>query len=130
MRGVSFDGMGHCLTEDVLKEVAAERARQFAKHGGNYDTALGMGPETRWLLPYSSDDAQTVEAKLRFDYEDYEAEAPVTWLHLIREEVAELFSERDLARARAEALQVAALCVSLVEKIDAGYVQPVVVLDD
>ena len=40
-------------------------------------------------------------------------------MHLVREEVAEAFAESDPARLREELIQVAALAVSWVEKIDA-----------
>ena len=111
-----------CQTELVLEEVLEERARQFAKYGSNGDIVSGAGSATRWLGPFTYDSATQIEQALRADYEDYEDElgAP-TWVHLIREEVAEAFAEGDWQLRRAELLQVAALCVSWVEKMDAGY---------
>ena len=117
--GATHDGRHrHCRTVRVLAEVGEERARQYARYGTNESTEYGMGPETRWLLPYTTESAWEIETDLRADYEGYEDEAPVTWVHLIREEVAELFAEGDRDAARAEALQVAALCVSMVENMD------------
>lgn len=103
----------------VLRMVAAERQRQEARYGdANKSTQSGTGPETRWLLPYTRDGAADIQADLRSDYEDYEAEAPVTWAHLVREEVAEAFElpEGD-PRLVDELVQVAALCVSWVERL-------------
>lgn len=110
---------GRCASYTVMQEVIAERARQFARYGTNDDLPDGTGPETRWLGPYSGDSAEVVEQRLRDDYEDFEeAVGKPTWLHLIREEVAESFKESDPARLREELIQVAALCVSWVETLD------------
>lgn len=109
-----------CQTEDVLVEVAHERARQFAQYGANEDIPLGMGPSVRWLAPYTPHDARTVERVLRQDYEERERQhGTPSWMTLIREEVAEAFSEGDPVKLRAELLQVAALAVSAIEKMDA-----------
>lgn len=109
-----------CQTEDVLVEVAEERARQFERYGTNDDLELGMGPGAQWLGEYSLDAADEIERSMRRDYEYHEAaHGKPTWMHLIREEVAEAFAEGDPAKLRAELLQVAALAVSAVEKLDA-----------
>lgn len=102
----------------VLEEVFAERLRQYEQYGHNADLEDGTGPETRWLLPFTSDGADTIERELRADYEHYEEEAGrPTWVHLVREELAEVFTEDDPAKMEDELIQVAALCVSWVEKI-------------
>ncbi len=107
------------FTRRVLADVALERARQTARYGLNTDTEDGTGPETRWLLPYTSGSAVEIETALRDDYEDFEAEAGApTWVHLVREELAEAFAETDQDRLRTELVQVAALCVSWAENID------------
>lgn len=101
---------------DVLRLVAEERVRQVARYGSNDDLEHGFGPNTRWLLPYTTASATDVEAALRQDYEDFEAETgKPTWVHLIREELAEAFMEDDVLKREAEAIQVAALLVSFVE---------------
>jgi hypothetical protein len=101
---------------DVLTEVMAERRRQVAQYGHNDDLETGMGPDVCWLLPYTTDSATEMEARLRDDYLDYEEDtgAP-TWLHLLREEFAEAAMEPDPVLREAEWLQVAALCVSYVQ---------------
>ena len=110
---------GRCATYTVALDVIAERARQFSRYGSNDDLPDGSGPETRWLGPYSADSAEVVERTLRNDYEEFEEEVgKPTWVHLIREEVAEAFAESDPERLREELIQVAALCVSWVETLD------------
>ena len=106
-------------TEHVLSLVADERLRQEARYGpANELLRDGSGPETRWLGPYTGDSASAIQRRLRADYEDWEDEvgAP-TWVHLIREEIAEAFEEDDPALLAEELVQVAALCVSWVERL-------------
>ena len=107
-----------CMTDAVLSLVREERARQFARYGTNDDLPDGSGPLTRWLLPYTAEGAQTIEGDLREDYEEYEEEAGApTWVHLLREEMAEAFAEGDPQRLEEELIQVAALAVSWVESL-------------
>lgn len=112
--GIDYDAD----TTAVLQAVRAERTRQVARYGRNTALEDGSGPATRWLLPYTSHSAADVEQELRADYEDYEEDtgAP-TWVHLVREEVAEAFAESDPQRLEEELVQVAALCVSWVETL-------------
>jgi len=106
-------------TRAVLDLVFAEREAQEARYGEtNKNLVSGTGPETRWLLPYTSDSAREIQLTLREDYEDWEDEAGLpTWAHLVREEVAEAFQEADPKRLKEELIQVAALCVSWVERL-------------
>ena len=120
MSGRQYTPSDYLRTMAVLQEVIRERQRQTMKYGDNSDLEDGSGPGTCWLLPFTNACASTIEDKLRADYIDYEEDAgKPTWVHLIREEVAEAFQERDPKRLAAELIQVAALCVSWVEKIDA-----------
>ena len=117
--GRYFAPTRRCQTMTVLAEVQAERARQFAEYGTNEDLADGTGEHIRWALPVSDKRAGVIEEHFRWDYETYEkTQGTVTWMHLVREELAEAFAETDPAKLRAEVLQVAALCVSWVEKLD------------
>lgn len=107
---------------EVLDLVREERIRQVAEYGMNDAQFDGTGPNARWLLPFTSESAAVIEHTLRQDYEEFKADhgAPdglPTWLHLVREEVAEAFCEEDPARLAAELVQVAALCVSWVEQL-------------
>lgn len=106
-------------TIEVLERVFQERTRQVSTYGHNTDLEDGTGPETRWALPASSNSARDLEQMFRQDYEDYEEETgKPTWVHLVREEIAEAFQETDPALLAAELTQVAALCVSWVEKLE------------
>lgn len=105
-----------CQTVNVLSDVRAERARQFARYGTNEDFLDGTGADVKWFGDVT---AVQAEQTLRTNYEAYEAEhGVVTFRHLVAEEVAEAFQESNPARLRAELLQVAALAVSWIEKID------------
>lgn len=102
----------------VLEQVFAERCRQVATYGHNEDLVNGTGPDTRWAQPASDMSATELQLILRKDYEEFEDETGnPTWVHLVREEVAEAFQETDPEALGAELLQVAALCVSWVEKL-------------
>lgn len=108
-------------TRAVLGLVLKERATQEARYGeANLSIENGTGPRVRWIGPYTNDGADTIQRTLRMDYEDYEdaAGAP-TWVHLVREEIAEAFLETDPERLAEELVQVAALCVSWVERLGA-----------
>lgn len=109
-------------TSEVLMMVFEERVRQEVQYGeANLKTQSGTGPGTRWLLPYTFDSAAQIQQQLRYDYEDFEAEGnPVTWAHLVREELAEAFElEEGDPELVTELVQVAALCVSWVERLTA-----------
>lgn len=112
-------------TRAVLELVFAERQSQEVRYGvGNLTIESGSGPDTAWLLPYSSSSAFDIQQTLRTDYEDFEDETgTVTWLHLVREEIAEAFQESDPTRLAEELIQVAALCVSWVERLDTQLVR-------
>jgi hypothetical protein len=107
--------------ERLLNLVREERKRQIALYGSNDDLMLGFGSSVSaypWLLPYSDTDADKIETAFRVDYGRYAAEhGKPTWMHLIREEVSELFASTHVDEAITEALQVAALCVSLAEHL-------------
>lgn len=110
------------LRERVLHLIREERTRQISAYGSNRDLALGFGGNVStypWLLPFSDFDGQEIESGFREDYEIYKSmhDGKPTWMHLVREEVAELFKSTDRDNAIEEAVQVAALCVSLVEHL-------------
>ena len=113
-------------TKRVLAQVMDERRRQETRYGHVNDDLLdGTGPDTRWLLPYTTQSAEAIQLVLRADYEEYQEETGLpTWVHLVREEVAEAFQETDPVKLQEELLQVAALCVSWVERIQARRLAP------
>lgn len=107
--------------ERLLHMIREERGRQIDQYGANDDLELGFGGSVSahpWLLPYSDANADKIEAAFRADYGQYEsANGNPTWMHLIREEVSELFASTAVDEAVSEAIQVAALCVSLAEHL-------------
>lgn len=106
--------------EEVLHLIREERARQIERYGSNEDLAPGFGGTVAypWLSPFSQADAGEVQRQFRQDYELYvHVQGKPTWMHLIREEVAELLETRTREDTITEAVQVAALCVSLVERL-------------
>ena len=106
-------------TPGVLQEILAERGRQVVRYGDNSDLEDGTGPRVQWAFPLLYARADRIEMAFRVGYERYEERnGKPTWMHLVREEVAEAFKESDPVRLREELLQVAALCVSWVEKLD------------
>ena len=110
--------------EEVLHLIREERTRQLQSFGPNEDLPLGFGrsvPSYPWLAPFSQAAADEVQRRFRHDYDYYvRSQGKPTWMHLIREEVAELFETHHREDAIAEAVQVAALCVSLAEKLLEG----------
>lgn len=105
-------------TLKVLEDVFEHRGVQRAQYGSNDELFDGTGPEVHWLpWPYDPP-ASELEVLIRGDYEAFvdETGAP-TWLHLVREEIAEAFQESDPTRLEEELIQVAALCVSWVEQL-------------
>lgn len=105
----------------VLGEVFEERVLQEKRYGDVNDMLEdGTGEWVEWLKPYSHNHAQEIEGFFRDDYEAYQMQhGKPTWMHLVREEVAEAFQESDPERLAEELIQVAALCVSWVERIRA-----------
>lgn len=103
----------------VLGLVNQERDRQVARYGRNDTLAYGFGSTVsayHWLKPYSDEEPEQICEAFRQDYEKHvQSHGAPSWMHLIREEVAELFETQDTKSAIEEAVQVAALCVSLVE---------------
>ena len=112
---------GTLLRDQVLAFVREERANQIKQHGYNHDQKLGFGGSVSsypWLEPYTRASSSEIQEKFRAEYESYSNRVGrPSWMHLIREEVAELFDTDNIEDAVAEAIQVAALCVSLVEHL-------------
>lgn len=107
-------------TIGVLEDVFNERGRQRALHGPNDDIPFGNGPETRWLLPFTSLPASKIQGDLRAEYEDFEEEnGRPTFVHILREEVAEAFEAGTLEDFERELVEVAAVAVNIVEHIRA-----------
>lgn len=105
-------------TWEVLADVYDERVRQVARYGTNEDLEDGTGPEVMWAFPLTDSCAKEIESDFRWEYEQHEqTTGKPTWMHLVREEIAEAFLETDPTRLYQELIQVAALAVSWSEKI-------------
>ena len=106
-------------TRTVLELVYNERVAQEARYGHVNDKLLnGTGPLEQWLRPYTDDTADAIEFEFRKDYERFEERMGLpTWARLVREELAEALKESDPERLAEELVQVAALCVSWVERL-------------
>lgn len=101
------------IREQVLSLIRAERDRQLDMYGDNADLPLGLD---EWLMPYTDESPAEIEDSFRGHYEYVEKkDGHVSWGLLIREEVAEMFAAISTEDLLEEAIQVAALCVSLVE---------------
>jgi len=88
-------------TAAVLDELLAERQRQTAKHGDQSHLPNGTGPELILCdLPFMGGNGS------------------ITFEMILLEEVFEAIAESDLAKLRAELIQVAAVAVQFVEAID------------
>ena len=110
---------GECATLDVLVDVGMERARQYKLHGANLKNHSGTGPDVPWAEPlFSAMGATTLEFYLREAYNAKQGRGEiVTWLDILLEEFSEAAMERDPKRLDEELIQVAAVCVSWVEKL-------------
>ncbi len=96
-------------TLNVLNEVCAERDRQDAKWGEqNHPDGTGIIP----FITRCEADIAREECEAAF------AEGRGTYKHILVEEVYEAFAESDKAKLRTELIQVAAVAVAWVEKLD------------
>ena len=101
-------------TEDplwvVLLEVYAECKRQEARYGTTNRTLPdGTGLYVKWMTPFTDLPAHMAETAFRRDYEAVDDAGQLTWMHLVREEIAESFKESEVGRLTSELVQVAAL---------------------
>lgn len=103
-------------TIQALEIVFEERCRQMELHGAAMRTLPdGTGPEVNWI-PGVAADALTIQEMFRHEYDRASKDGELTRMHLVREELAELFELRgDDPDFIAEASQVAALLVQLIE---------------
>ncbi len=106
---------------DVLKLVARERLDQVHQYGHNEELPDGTGPRVAWLnhtdVNLDLRSAHEIQRAFRANYEQNDEAGRLSWMLLVREEVAEAFQEDNPERLEAELIQVAALCVSWVETL-------------
>ena len=94
--------------DKIIAEIKQERLNQDAKFPGQ-QWPLGGGGH------YSD-----ICTEARRSCERHAKYGNLTWLDIISEEVFEAFAEVDVARAREEYIQVAALALAIIEAIDEG----------
>ena len=100
---------------NVLQEVAQERGRQYAQWGQQDIPLLCPGVEN---LDDERHGYEHMAEDMRY-HNDYRFRAGIlSWDAVLREEVYEAFAESDIAKARTELIQVAAVAVAAVESID------------
>jgi hypothetical protein len=98
---------------DVLDDIAAERARQDAKWGEqNHRDGTGAAYS---LAEVSELDVRFARTRCDRAFE----RGAGSWEHILYEEFCEAIAEDDPARLRAELVQVAAVAVHWIESIDA-----------
>lgn len=97
-------------TEDVLRELAAERSKQDSKWGPPRHYDMPEEPLKRLVR----DLARSAEGVARACF-SFRTPA---WAAILLEEVGEALSESDPAKRRAELVQVAAVAVAWIEDID------------
>ena len=121
MSGATYDVT---KTLEVFNLLLERREKQVEMYGLNENLADGTGPNVRWLEspdPFlASRGAKAIERALRQDYEANSSRnggPGTTWMHLVREEVAEAFTESEPEALINELVDVAALCVSWIERL-------------
>lgn len=99
----------------VLQEVYAERAKQDAKWG-EQNHPLGTGEPVSEEFMFADQEAAFQKQEV-----DRLAKAhQLTFWDILFEEVLEVNAETDPAKVRAELVQVAAVAVAMIERIDRG----------
>jgi hypothetical protein len=110
----------------ILAELAAERARQTAKHGDQSHLANGTSPHTMFRdMPVVQRGARAdhiadwAKARCKAASQNEGGDGSITFEHILTEEWAEAIAESDPRALRAELVQVAAVAVQWIEAIDA-----------
>lgn len=110
-------------TEEVLHEVLGERRRQYEKFGDQSRLPLGFGGRgafsglagVDWVDVMSTQPSAFAD-DMRERVQD--AGDDLTYEKILTEEYAELLAESEPERIRQELLQLAAVCVQVIEAID------------
>ena len=103
----------------IYDAIRAERARQTALWGDQTAMPIGL-PASDPAGAVRRDEALLRLADARARHYRAEQAGRLTFLHVLAEEVAEVWAAPSLADARAELVQVAAVCVQMLEAIDRG----------
>lgn len=106
----------------VLDEVADERRKQDAKWGVQ-NHPLGFGPHSHGAGILDTVSAARASGKSHEEWAKFQCQqaakrGDVTWAHIMHEEHVEAMTAPSPEAARAELIQLAAVCVAAVECID------------
>lgn len=101
----------------VLEEVSHERAAQDAKWG-EQNHPNGTGDDRHLLCDVALPTYGTLASRARTVTDAHARQGNLTYADILMEEVGEGLAEGDPRRLRAELIQVAAVAVAWVEKID------------
>ena len=102
--------------EKVLNDIRIERMRQELKWG-EQNHKDGTGPQS-YVLDYSHMKAEELATAARDQTNRYAEVGHVSYADIFLEEVFEAMAEEDQTNLREELVQVAAVAVAWVEKID------------
>jgi hypothetical protein len=99
----------------LVDNVWQERQRQLAKWGEQHHPDGTGGPEAEFQANW---DRAVCEQKAEL--------GTLTWADILKEEASEAFAEDDVAKLRAELVQVAAVAAAWIEDIDSrqGHLVP------
>ena len=92
----------------IFDEIARERERQTELHPGTDDAPDGTGGSGR----------RTWETIARNACDRAAREGRCSFAHVLDEEASEVLAEEDPVKLRSELVQLAAVCVKWVEKLD------------
>jgi hypothetical protein len=109
----------HSRVVKIRSDIVNEFYRARAKHGDEASLPLGMGPDESpfWRGHFNFLDLATLAKSVT----DRRAKnGTCTWTDIIVEEMFEMLAESDTVRVREEAVQVAAMAMAIIEKIDRG----------
>lgn len=100
----------------ILADVNFERLQQDAKWG-EQNHPDGTGPRVQ-ITQNAAAPAGVLAGLAREECQRAAADGTVTWMHILREEVAEALAADHPGLLRMELVQVAAVCVAWIEAID------------
>lgn len=113
------------MMEQILAEIADERARQDAKFGNQYHPCVnpseinyGDHDELRRKLHVAASYGMPSEQEAREECSDAASEGRLTWGHIAVEELSEAICSKTVQERRAELVQLAAVAVAWIECID------------
>lgn len=115
--GLSFEQAAAC--EAVLADVRMERERQHRKWGEqNHPDGTGDGFADAWANDCGLNSISFAASEAKRECEAAFRAGAGTYTHILMEEMFEALAESDKAKLRAELVQIAAVAVAWVEKLD------------